>query len=363
MPIESSTVTTCSPPAWTSRSVRPRQGRISASLAGDQVRAVELGRDVHGQVEAAQRGLGRASVSGVAATKLPPIAKNTLTWPSRIARIVVDGVEAVLARRLEAELVAEPVEEARRAPSPDAHGAVALHVGVAAHRAQPGAGLADVAAQQQQVDDLLDRRDRVLVLGQAHRPADDDAVGLAVALRQRARSPAAVEPGRGEHVVPVELRRRRGDVLVELRGVLGDELLVDRARPRSVSFAERREERLVAAEPDLEEVVGEGGALDQALGALRVVEPPQPGLGERVDGDDARAVPLGLLQRGEHARVVGAGVLPDDEDQVGGVDVLERAPCPCRCRSSRASAAPRDSWHMLEQSGRLLVPKRRTNSW
>ena len=28
-----------------------------------------------------------------------------------------------------------------------------------------------------------------------------------------------------------------------------------------------------------------------------------------------------------------------------------------------ASAAPLDSWHMFEQSGRLLVPKRRTISW
>ena len=28
-----------------------------------------------------------------------------------------------------------------------------------------------------------------------------------------------------------------------------------------------------------------------------------------------------------------------------------------------ASATEVDSWHMLEQSGRLLVPKARTNSW
>ena len=27
------------------------------------------------------------------------------------------------------------------------------------------------------------------------------------------------------------------------------------------------------------------------------------------------------------------------------------------------SAEPDDSWHMLEQSGRLLVPKARTKSW
>ena len=27
------------------------------------------------------------------------------------------------------------------------------------------------------------------------------------------------------------------------------------------------------------------------------------------------------------------------------------------------SAEPDDSWHMLEQSGRLLVPRARANSW
>jgi hypothetical protein len=29
----------------------------------------------------------------------------------------------------------------------------------------------------------------------------------------------------------------------------------------------------------------------------------------------------------------------------------------------RLSAAPEDSWHMFEQSGRLFVPNARTNAW
>ena len=70
-------------------------------------------------------------------------------------------------------------------------------------------------------------------------------------------------------------------------------------------------------------------------GRLRVLEPHQPGLAQRVDRDDPGAVPLGRLQRGEHPRVVGAGVLAGDHDQLGLVEVVERAPCPCRCRSSR----------------------------
>ncbi len=62
----------------------------------------------------------------------------------------------------------------------------------------------------------------------------------------------------------------------------------------------------------------------KAAGLLRVLEPQQPGLGQRVDRDDLRAALLRLLQGGEHPRVVGARVLPDDDDQVGVLgDVLQ----------------------------------------
>ena len=88
----------------------------------------------------------------------------------------------------------------------------------------------------------------------------------------------------------------------------------------------------------------------------------EPGLRQWVHRDDVRAVLLGLLQRAQHPRVVGARVLPDHEDQVGFVRSSSSTlplPMPIVC----VSADPRDSWHMFEQSGRLLVPKRRTMSW
>ena len=47
----------------------------------------------------------------------------------------------------------------------------------------PAPVAADVAAQQQQVDDLADRVDAVLLLGEAEAPGDDRAVGAAVDLR------------------------------------------------------------------------------------------------------------------------------------------------------------------------------------
>ena len=79
---------------------------------------------------------------------------------------------------LDRELPLQRGQERLRHLLVDAHGAVALHVGVAAHRADARAGLADHPAQQQHVDDLADGRHGLAVLGQPHRPADDGPLRL-----------------------------------------------------------------------------------------------------------------------------------------------------------------------------------------
>ncbi len=60
---------------------------------------------------------------------------------------------------------------------PDSHGPVALDIGVPADRAGAGAALAEVALQEQQVDDLAERIDRMGLLGQAQCPADGCGFG------------------------------------------------------------------------------------------------------------------------------------------------------------------------------------------
>jgi hypothetical protein len=74
------------------------------------VGAVEFGRDLHGESQAASAS-AVYSVSGVAERKLPPIAKKTFARPGvhRLDRL--HRVEAVRARRLEVELARERVEE------------------------------------------------------------------------------------------------------------------------------------------------------------------------------------------------------------------------------------------------------------
>jgi hypothetical protein len=66
--------------------VRPRQGRISAARP---VTACERFSFVDTCTVSAHRRIAASvtAVSGVAVTKLPPTAKNTETFPSRIARI------------------------------------------------------------------------------------------------------------------------------------------------------------------------------------------------------------------------------------------------------------------------------------
>ncbi len=67
----------------------------------------------------------------------------------------------------------------------DADRADPLHVRVPADRHQPGARPADHAAQQRQIANRLHVLHAVGVVRDAHRPAEDDVLGLRVALGDR----------------------------------------------------------------------------------------------------------------------------------------------------------------------------------
>src|SRR5439155_11956292 len=86
----------------------------------------------------------------------------------------VDDVVPASPRRLETEHFLELVEECRLWLFVDAHRAVALHVGMAAHRADPCSGFAEIAPEQQQIYDLLHVCSAESVLGDPHAVDDDD---------------------------------------------------------------------------------------------------------------------------------------------------------------------------------------------
>ena len=326
--IESSTVTNCSPAACRSRSLRPRQGRISACwpvTRCDRFSLVDTWAVRRQRVRAA----AVRSVSGVAARKLPPRATNTLARPASMAPMAATVSRPGRRGRLEAEARLQSIQERAVDVLEDAHGAVALHVAVPAHRAGARPGAAEVAAQQQQVHHLLDAGDRVAVLGQAHGPAGDHPPAAGGDLRRLG------------HPLPVDaalLFQQRPGLGLQVRGQLGealgvslDEGAVDhrhRRWPPGLQLQHRLGDALqqgdVAADAHRQVQAGDGGAPAQHLQrVLGVAKPAERHLGQRVDADDAAAAPGGLLQGRQHARVVGARVLPEDEDGVGLVEVVQ----------------------------------------
>ena len=77
------------------------------------------------------------------------------------------------------------------------------------------------------------------------------------------------------------------------------------------------EKRNIAIDADRHMVRGKGGAHTQhAADFLRVAESLQTSFCKRVDAHDLATAARGFLQRGQHARMVGARILPDHHNAV-----------------------------------------------
>jgi hypothetical protein len=158
-------------------------GKQQRLPTGHEVPAIQLGGDVGGQGAVAERARDPLGVGGrgeeVAAH---PEEHAGAPRFHRLDR--ADHVQSGSPGRSEAKPPFQRVEERRRRPVIDPHRPIALHVAVAAHGTDPGAGTPERAPEQQQVDDLLNVRDGVLVLGEPHRPAGDDPLRSGQHLRQ-----------------------------------------------------------------------------------------------------------------------------------------------------------------------------------
>ena len=172
------------------------------------------------------------AVSGVAVAKLPPMPMKTLARLSRMARMA-STVSTPCSRGLSMpKWASKRRQELLGHLLPDAHRAVTLDVGMSAHRAQSGAGLADHAAQQQDIGDLRDHRHGVTMLGQSHGPAHDGALRV----DHHAGHPVELCPldaGGLQHRVDVDRTGLRL-VLREIRTVRVDELTVHHRSRRGV---------------------------------------------------------------------------------------------------------------------------------
>ncbi len=160
----------------------PPETRQDEALLGDeQMRSVEFRRDMDGEIQLShcrKRDVGIGHRHGQIAPEADQGPRTA--FADRFNGL--DGVVTLLARRLDGECLLEIVEQLARGDFRDADRAVALDVRVPTQRADAGAFLADVAAHQQQVGDLVHVGRAMTVLGDAHAIADDHALGLGVHL-------------------------------------------------------------------------------------------------------------------------------------------------------------------------------------
>jgi hypothetical protein len=173
--IEFSTVTKAGPLGLRSTSVRPRHGKSSAvSAVSTWLRFSFVAICTLSSAFASAAFM--RSVSGPAATRLPPSATSTFTSPRSSASIVPTTSSPCARGERMPNGAIEPREEVFARRFVDAHRAIALHVAVPTHGAGAGAWAADVAAQQQEVHELAHVGDAVLVLREPHGPARDRAL-------------------------------------------------------------------------------------------------------------------------------------------------------------------------------------------
>jgi hypothetical protein len=96
------------------------------------------------------------------------------TSPGRRAwRGGIRSSRSQVTRSPDAELAVECLQERLARVLPDAHRAVAMHIAVAAHAAQPRAFAPDVTAEEEQVEHRLHVFDPIGVLRESEAPADD----------------------------------------------------------------------------------------------------------------------------------------------------------------------------------------------
>ena len=269
--------------------------------------------------------------------KITAQTEEELNFPLVHSFDCLDRVGAARSGRTELELASESIKKRVAHPFPNAHRPIALNVGMTAHRTRPGSRFSNVAAEQQKIHHLLNRRDGVLVLGQSHRPATNDPLRAHRNFRRGANL-FAREATRFENLFPRRRAHVRGKIF-EAGRVLFDEWSTYYCVRAAFFFLkhllhETAHRRHVAVDPDRQPQIGQRRSLvEQHLRRereriaiflrIRINDRDQSSLADRIDGDDRRAVFLRSFECRHHPRMVRAGILSDDKNRVGVLEVLE----------------------------------------
>ncbi len=173
----------------------------------------------------------------------------------------------------------------------------------------------------------------MMVLGDAHGPADDGPPGFAVD-RGGLADRVAFEPG-----LLLDLRPRRGidrlQIGIDGMGVLGDEVAIEHRRSAAPQRFAFPLQQVLGDAAQYGQIAAKVGAQVEAVGwrvlvgehldgLLRMLESFQAAFAQWIETDHLGTALQRLAQRFEHARVVGAGVLAKYEDRIGVVEIFQR---------------------------------------
>ena len=307
-------------------------GQQEGAAAVQGVAPVEFGGDLYRQAQVGDMGCYPLDV-GNGAEEVAAQADEGLGLVAQQGLAAFHHVMAALARRAEGEGLVEAGQEGLLGFLVDAYGAVALDVGMTPDRAGPRARLADVATQQQQIDDLLQDIATAAVLGHAHAPAGDHPVGLHVDLGRFPHGRLG-QAGIAFQALPAQPSAVFGEGF-QADAMLFDERHVEDAGGTTAArlvvsldddLAQPLHGRHIAADTHLVVLGADGHAPTRqghvAHGLWRG-EAHQGLFPQRIEGEDGHAAVHGVVQLAHHSRAVGAGILADDEDGVGLGEILQ----------------------------------------
>ena len=158
--------------------VGPSQCRQNEGFGSrDEVGPVEFGGDVHGKPAAGERLRGIFRIRR-GREKVATEGDEDFGLSRMHGLDPTHGVMATLGGGLKVADLCETIQKFEGGVFGDAHRAITLHVAMAPDGASACAGFPDIAAQQEQVDDLLHVGHRVFMLGHTHGPRADEALGL-----------------------------------------------------------------------------------------------------------------------------------------------------------------------------------------
>src|SRR6516162_3071427 len=135
----------------------------------------------------------------------------------------VDSIPSWNARGFESIAFRKSVQEFGSGFLPNSHRAVSLNIAMSPNWASPGTPSSNISSQQEEVNNLPNRRNRVLMLGKSHCPATDDLFSTERYLGCLANL-GAVQAAASGNLFPVHVVQR-GDKRVVTRRVASDKLV------------------------------------------------------------------------------------------------------------------------------------------